>query len=761
MKSRSFFAFALLFALFPNAAKAGQADDTTITIDSQADGPTPLIVQLTLSASDTTTLRNINFTVASKPGSVVRAFSQTFSASYLTSRGFLDTAGGKIFLPVYGLYAEYNNVVTLTYGFLDGTSKQDASTITTGAIIDPCGISTPTVLKARSATTDLSYDYMLVRGACGSGNGISPVILDTDGAVRWISPFATNAILTAASTFFDHAVYITEGSTLNRVDLDGTITPVADYASLGVINFHHEIDPGSNGMILDADTDTYFETVNMEVNGAGTVLKTWNLADIISEAMIADGDDPSQFVYPTPTDWFHNNSVAYRLSDNSLVVSSREDFVIALDYNTSAIKWILGDTTKKWYEFPSLQKYSLNLGPDTLPPIGQHSVSFTYDDNLLLMDNGRNSQFQDPMGINRTYSSPRKYDLNFPDMLATEVWNYPWNESIYSQFCGSIYEDAPLNYLIDYAFITEGDLPTTAQLVGLDATGDQIFDYEYPTGGCNTAYNSIPLHAEQFSLSTAAQALNISTRGTVMGGDNALIGGFIVSGFENKNIVLRALGPSLAGQGVSSTLPNPVLTLYDSTGAIVASNDDWAKDASATTIEANGLAPVNANEAAILQNLVPGAYTVVVTSADDQTGIALVEAYDLSRNSNSDLGNISTRGFVGSGDNVLIDGFIIGSRNDANMVVRAIGPSLADAGVTGALPDPKLTIYDSNGALIGGNDNWEDDPAADTLLLQGLAPAESAESAILITLSPGLYTVVVQSADGATGIGLVEAYNLP
>lgn len=758
MKPRSPLLVLFFIGLFAHGATATQADDTTITIDSQANGPTALIVQLTLSASDTTFLKGIHFTVASKPGSVVRPFSQNFSASYLTSHGYLDAAAGKIYLPVYGLYAEYSNSVTLTYDFFDGSLKEDTTTIPTGSFTDLCGISTPTVLKARTDTTDLSYDYMLVRGACGSGSGISPVIVDTDGAVRWISPFATNAILTAASTFFNGAVYITEGSTLNRVDLDGTITQVADYSSLGVINFHHEIDPGSTGMILEADTDTYFETVNIEVDATGAVVKTWNLADIISAAMTADGDDPSQFVYPTPTDWFHNNSTAYRLSDNSLVVSSREDFVIALDYNTDAIKWILGDTTKKWYEFPSLQKYSLDLGPNTLPPIGQHSLSFSFDDNLLLMDNGRNSQFQTPMGINRDYSSPRKYALNLPDMLATEVWNYPQGESIYSQFCSSIYEDAPLNYLIDYAFITEGDLPTTARLVGLDAAGDQVFDYEYPTGGCNTAYNSVPLHAEQFSLSTAAQALNISTRGTVLGGDNVLIGGFIVTGFAPKDIVLRAIGPSLDDLGVSGSLPNPVLTLYDSTGAIVASNDDWTNNASATTIQLNGLAPGSAREAAILQNLAPGAYTVVVSSADDQTGVALVEAYDLSRNSNSDLGNLSTRGFVGTGDNVLIGGFIVGSRNNANVVLRAIGPSL---GVADSLADPKLTLYDSNGAEIGGNDNWQDDSEASELELQGLAPLDPAEAATLTTLMPGSYTAVVQAADGGTGIGLIEVYNLP
>ena len=633
--------------------------------------------------------------------------------------------------------------------------------MTTTAFTDPCGISTPTKLTPRATDSELSYDYMLVRGACGGATGISPVILDTDGAVRWISPFPSESVLTASSTFFDHAVYVTQGTMLYRVDLDGTIIPLADYSSLGVINFHHQIDPGRTGMVLDADTDTYAESINIEVEPSGTVIKTWNLADIISATMIAGGDDPSAFVFPTPTDWFHNNGVTYRLSDNSLIISSREDFVITLDYDSDAIEWILGDTTKKWFEFPSLQQFALTLGADTLPPIGQHAVSITSDDQLLLMDNGRNSLFQIPAGINRTYSSPRKYQLNLAEKDATETWNYPWNESVYSQFCGSIYEDAPLNYLIDYAYIVGPNNTSTAQIVGLDASGAQVFDYEYPTIPCSTAYNSIPLHAEQFSLSTAAQALNISARGSVMGGDNVLIGGVIVSGFESKNIVFRAIGPSLADQGVSGTLANPVLTLYDATGAVVASNDDWADDASAGTIQANGLAPTNTNEAAVLKNLAPGAYTVVVSSADGQTGIALVEAYDLSRNSNSDLGNISTRGFVGNGDDILIDGFIIGSRNSANVVLRAIGPSLADAGVMDALNDPKLTVYDSNGAPVGGNDNWEDDPAAANLQLQGLAPTQPAESATLTTLSPGSYTVVVQSADGATGIGLAEVYNLP
>ncbi len=191
---------------------------------------------------------------------------------------------------------------------------------------------------------------MLVRGTCD----VSPVILDTDGEVRWISPFNTSQVITASSGFFRNAVYVTRDSFLYRVDLDGTVTQLADYASLGVVNFHHNIDRGKFGIILDADTTAYAESDNLEVDESGAVLKAWNMADIISAAMLAGGDDPSQFVFPAPADWFHNNAVAYKRSNDSLIVSGREDFVISLDYQSLAIQWILGDKTKKWFEFPSL-----------------------------------------------------------------------------------------------------------------------------------------------------------------------------------------------------------------------------------------------------------------------------------------------------------------------------------------------------------------------------------------------------------------------
>ena len=198
--------------------------------------------------------------------------------------------------------------------------------------------------------------------------------------------------LNASSLFINNAVYETQGATLRRVDLDGTITLLGDYSSDGVENFHHNIDPGKTGALLEADTTAYYESVVMEVDFSGKLLKTWNLADIISAAMRAGGDDPSQFVFQrTPqsnNDWFHNNAVTYNRADDSVIVSSRENFVIAIDYETGAIKWILGDPTKKWYQFPSLRQFALRLAPGSLAPIGQHGPSITYDRPSCFMTTG-------------------------------------------------------------------------------------------------------------------------------------------------------------------------------------------------------------------------------------------------------------------------------------------------------------------------------------------------------------------------------------
>jgi len=737
-------------------ADATQADDTTITIVSDNPGPTPFISQLSLLASQTDGLKSIQFTITPKEGSVTRPLSGTYSSDYLTDRGYLNSITGEIFLPVWGLYANFVNTVTLTYQFSDGSSKEDSATITTAAFDDPCGYSNPTVLQARTDTTSLSYDYILVKGACSD---FSPAIIDTDGALRWVGD-ADVADYSAA--FFDNAIYLAGHGTLLRLDLDGTVTTLAAIADYNATAIHHNIDRGKVGLILDIDTATQFESVNIEVDAAGKLLKTWDLAKIISDAMIAGGDDPSQFVYPAPTDWFHNNAVAYNRADDSLIVSSRENFLICIDYETAAIKWILGDTTKKWYQFPSLAKYALTLASGSMPPIGQHAPAVTYDQGIIVFDNGFPSGFQVPPGVLRTYASPRKYQIDLTTMTATEVWNYPQDETVFSPFCGSVYEDAPLNYLIDYALVGgPGATPPFAQLLGLDAAGEKVFYYQYVTSSCNTAFNSIPLHLESTSFPTIEpRPLNISTRGVVGSDEESLIGGFIVDGSDPHAVVLRALGPSLNSSGVAQTVADPTLTLYDASGAVITTNDDWQSDPEASQIEANGLAPSDPVEAATIQTLSPGAYTFVVTGKDLMPGIGLVETYDLSPLANSKLANLSTRGSVGTGDDVLITGFIVGDVASDTVVIRAIGPSLASLGVADPLSDPILTVYDSNGSPIAGNDNWEDDASATDIMQDGLAPTDAAESATLLHLPAGAYTTIVSGVGGGTGIGLAEFFDL-
>ena len=285
------------------------------------------------------------------------------------------------------------------------------------------------------------------------------------------------------------------------------------------------------------------------------------------------------------------------------------------------------------------------------------------------------------------------------------------------------------------------------------------FDTTSP-GGIDDAFIS------KISEMAPSQLLNISTRADVLTGDNVAIGGFIITGTKDKKVIVRAIGPSLtvAASPTPAPLPgrlaNPTLALHDQNQALIVSNDDW-RETQETEIEATGLAPSDNFESAIVRTLAPGTYTAIMRGKNDTTGIGLVEIYDLSPNSDSQLANISTRGFVEAGDNVLIGGIILGPDNSssANVIVRAIGPSMSVSGVAGPLQDPTLELHDGNGALITSNDDWADTQQSE-IEATGLAPTNNSESAILLPLSPGMYTAIVRGANNTTGIGLVEIYNL-
>ena len=308
----------------------------------------------------------------------------------------------------------------------------------------------------------------------------------------------------------------------------------------------------------------------------------------------------------------------------------------------------------------------------------------------------------------------------------------------------------------DYGFVNISD---SSQGQDVDPDEYLFWDEIHPTTAGHHQIASAAYDLINGTAEPAAQSLNLAARLNVGTGDDVLIGGLIVSGSVPKEVLLRGLGPSLADNGVpvANVLADPTLELYQE-GTLVMSNNDW-KDSQQGEIEATLIPPTNDLESAIVATLDPGSYTVVLRGQNGGTGIGLVEAYDLDPDANSSLANTSTRGLVQAGEDVLIAGFIVGNGGSDTIVLRAIGPSLADQGVLNPLADPTLDLYDANGAIILSDDNWRD--AQESLIQStGLAPTNDAESAIIRSLQAGNYTAVVRGKDGGTGVALVEVYNL-
>jgi hypothetical protein len=245
---------------------------------------------------------------------------------------------------------------------------------------------------------------------------------------------------------------------------------------------------------------------------------------------------------------------------------------------------------------------------------------------------------------------------------------------------------------------------------------------------------------------------NISSRLSVGTGDNVLIGGFIITGVEQKKVVVRAIGPSLAMPGV---LADPSLELYNASGGLVASNDNWMTTQQ-QEITDTAVPPSHEKEAAIVATLDAGAYTSVLRGVNNATGIALVEAYDLAPSADSRFGNISTRGFVQIGDNVLIGGVIVTGATPLRVIIRAIGPSLS---LPGKLEDPTLELFNGNGSALAFNDNWRDSRERE-IAETTIPPRHDLESAIVVALEAGNYTAVVRGSRDATGVAVVEVYAL-
>jgi hypothetical protein len=255
-----------------------------------------------------------------------------------------------------------------------------------------------------------------------------------------------------------------------------------------------------------------------------------------------------------------------------------------------------------------------------------------------------------------------------------------------------------------------------------------------------------------------------------------MIGGFIVQGTQPKMVIIRAIGPELTPFGVPNVLANPTLELHNGAGALIASNDNWQATIIGGIITQDqvqeilnsGRTPTDTMESAIIANLPAGNYTAIVRGASSTTGVALVEVYDLSPDADSILGNISTRSFVQTDDNVMIGGFIVQGTQPKMVIIRAIGPELTPFGVPNVLANPTLELHNGAGALIASNDNWQTTiiggiithDQVQEIFNSGLAPTDAMESAIIANLPAGNYTAIVRGVSNTTGVALVEVYDL-
>ena len=477
-----------------------QARRSDISITGANAGLTPFIASVQLSGQSISQVTSVTFTIAPMPNTVSAPVNVNWSKTALSSHGYL--AGNLINLPVFGLYADYSNQVNVQLAFNDGSIQQLQTQISTQPYTDPTGIyMNPTIIQARSPGSALGFSFFIMKSQLGS-----PVIADTDGNVRWVVPGISDSM----SSYFGNGAFMIgsqSSSGFTLLQLDGTQSPLPAQFPQQLRFFTHNIDPSSNGILAEftgaddlgpSDGDI---VANIWPFLSQLPAQTFDMADILSAYMQANGDDPSAFVRPA-TDWFHVNASTYDPSDNSLIVSSRENFLIKVNYSTHKIIWILGDPTKYWYTFPSLRAKALTLAAGGLYPVGQHAVSITSDGYIMVMNDGFWSDKQPagaPQGVNRTYSEVSAYSVNTAAMTAKEVWGFDDGQSIFSKLCGSAYEAPGHTYLVDFAIAAGG---ANARLIGLDPNHHVVFDFQYTNTppGCNAAWNAIPIPLESLQI---------------------------------------------------------------------------------------------------------------------------------------------------------------------------------------------------------------------------------------------------------------------
>lgn len=476
------FAFTGSSLVVPGDASVRPAAAATVAprVVSATEGDTPFVGEVTVSGIPRS-MSTVTFEVRSKTGAVSVPVRATFSRRYLTQNNHFTTASTLV-LPVFGLYENYTNSIAITVSPSKGRAKTVHAAITTSRWDNGCRNTLVRADKVVPATSgaDLDFSFFMLKAwACDA----HPIVMDIDGNLRWTGTAGSGE---QGSAFFRNTFFLGGGSDLYAMTPFGESSTAGNYYDDGYETFHHNIDPGRDGLLLEFNKYPDVESDVIEVAANGNILHEWDVADIVRQAMIDGGDDPSNFVRQGD-DWFHNNAATYWKEKNQLVLSGREDFVIGIGYDDHEIKWILGDPDKAWYTYPSLRAFALELPEGTNPPIGQHAVSFTSSGNLMLFDNGFESFAHSPAGYSRSESVPRQYSLNLKKRIATEVWRYDHTSPVWSPICSSIYQFGT-SYLIDYASEDGG-----IRLVGIDKRKNIGFEWKIDGAGYDWGWNALPI----------------------------------------------------------------------------------------------------------------------------------------------------------------------------------------------------------------------------------------------------------------------------
>ena len=448
-----------------------------------------------------------------------------------------------------------------------------------------------------------------------------------------------------------------------------------------------------------------------------------------------------------PLAWVKDRTVVMQLSLGTGTRTLRDGFT---SFNDSAI-----DALKTWNPHLAHLQFSWMKNSPVTPAEGDDEMSVAFDNKVFGSNFGsgtlavtvlgyRNGNFEE---TDTVFNNAISWD-SYRGALTPPVFDF--HRVAIHEFGHTVGLDHP-----DQAQPKQNVVAImNSRVSNLDTLAQDDINGATAIYGTGPAYNSIP---------DAPVLMALSTRGTTNTGNNVLIGGFNIQGSQQARLVVRCLAFSLASFGVPDALGDSVIELYDANRNLIASNDDWFTSSDAATISSYHRDPPNSIESALLVTLNPGNYTAIVKSFSNPqqgatTGVALFEVYDL-RASGSRLGAVSTRGQVGTGDTILIGGLAIGGSTPKPVVVRALGPTLTQFGVTGVLADPYLELRDVNGNLLEANNDWQESPEAATIIAEGMAPPNARESAMAPTLGPGNYTALVRGVGGTTGTALVDVYD--